>query len=211
LAGLIVARKAKTKPAVDDTLAAKEVMVYYHAANRRVFQGSVWLKNVPGALAGASAELARSGVNLITTSSSNISNTDLSEWAFFAETGERWAGLREIQEALERCPGVVKSIFKEGIEGTVIDDLHYPLRLSTGEPAMIMSRKTFRDMFNRLLTVFGSGGRAIIYEMGLASGIEDYARFARILGSKNLQRKVPDLVFLYTAHGWGRVENAPYQ
>jgi predicted hydrocarbon binding protein len=191
-----------------DKLATKDVMVYYHAANRRVFQGSVWLRNVPGALAGASAALARSGLNLVATSSSNISNTDLAEWAFFAEAGKGWAGLKKTQEVLEGCPGVVKSVLKEGNEGIVVDDLHYPLRLSTGEPAMIISRKTFRDMFNRLLTVFGSGGRAIIYELGLASGVEDYTHFARILGSKGLQRRIPDLVSLYTAHGWGRVENA---
>lgn len=195
----------KVEPTVADELASKEVMVYYHAANRRVFQGSVWLRNIPGALAGASAELARSGVNLVATSSSNISNTNLAEWAFFAEAGEGWAGLKKTQEVLEGCPGVVKSVLKEGNEGMVVDDLHYPLRLSTGEPAMVMSRKNFRDMFNRMRTVFGSGGRAIIYELGLASGIEDYAHFARILGSNNLQRRVPDLVSLYTAHGWGRV------
>lgn len=181
--------------------------MYYHAANRRVFQGSVWLKNIPGAMAGASAELARSGVNLIATSSSNISNTDLAEWAFFAEAGEGWAGLKKTQEVLEGCPGVVKSVLKEGNEGMVVDDLHYPLLLSTGEPAMVMSRKTFRDMFNRLRMVYGSGGRAIIYELGLASGIEDYARFARIFGTNDLQRRVPELFSLYTAQGWGRVEN----
>jgi len=203
-----VAPQAKAKPTVDDNLATKEVMVYYHAANRRVFQGSVWIRNVPGALAGASAELARSGANLVATSSSNISNTDLAQWAFFAEAGDGWAGLEKTQEMLEGSPGVVRSVLKEGIDGMVVDDLHYPLRLITGEPAMVMSRKTFRDMLDRLLAVFGSGGRAIIYELGLASGIEDYKHFVRIFGNKDLIRRIPDLVSLYTAYGWGRAEKA---
>jgi predicted hydrocarbon binding protein len=191
----------------DGELAPKEVMVYYHAAGRRVFQGSVWLENVPGALASASAELARAGVNLVATSSSNISNTGLAEWAFFAEAGDGWAGLGKTREILEGCPGVVRSVLKEGNEGIVVDDLHYPLRLNTGEPSMIMGRNTFRDMFNRLRTVYGSGGRAIVYELGLASGIEDYAHYARIFGRESLQRRIPDLISLYAAYGWGRVKN----
>lgn len=202
------APRVKSKSTLGEALAAKEVMVYYHAAGRRVFQGSVWLRNVPGALAGASAELARSGANLVATSSSNIPNTDLAEWAFFAEAGDDWAGLKRTQEVLEGRPDVVKSVLKEGNEGMIIDNLHYPLRLTTGEPAMIVDRKTFRDMFDRILSVFGSGGRVIIYELGLASGLENNKHFVRVLGREGVGRRVPDLVDLYTAYGWGRVESA---
>jgi predicted hydrocarbon binding protein len=201
----------KAKAKTSDRLATKAVMVYYHAANRQVFQGSVWLRNTPGALASASAALARSEVNLVATSASNIPSTDLAEWAFFAEAGEGWPGLKKTQEVLEGCHGVVKSVLKEGDGGMVVDDLHYPLQMVTGEQVMVMSRKTFRDMFDRLRTIYGSGGRAIIYELGLASGIESYTHFARILGSKSLQRRIPDLVSLYTAHGWGRAKNGEYQ
>jgi len=189
-----------------EALAAKEVMVYHHSAGHRVFQGSVWLRNVPGALASVSALLAKAGGNLIATSSSNIAGTDLAEWAFFAEAGNDWAGPKKTKEILDRCPDVVKSVLEEGMDGMVVDTLHYPLRLSTGEPAMVVDRKTFRDMFDRILAVFGSEGRAIIYEMGVASGLESNKHFEEVLGRDRIERRIPYLVSLYTAHGWGRVE-----
>lgn len=198
----------KAKSDLGGTLAAKEVMVYYHAASRDVFQGSVWLRDVPGALAGVADQLARSKVNLVATSASSIPNTDLAEWAFFAEAKEGWMGLKKTQEVLEGSPNVVKCVLKEGSNGFVVDNLHYPLRLSSGEPSMIVSRKTFRDMFDRLLSDFGSGGRVIIYKLGLASGMESYKHFGRVLGREGLGQRVPELVTLYTANGWGRVEPA---
>jgi len=195
-------------PAPGKALAAKEVMVYYHSIGHRVFQGSVWLRNVPGALASVSALLAQSGCNLLATSSSNIANTDLAEWAFFAEAGSPWAGPKKTRELLNKCPDVVKCVLEEGIEGMVVDTLHYPLRLSTGEPAMVVDRKTFRDMFDRIITVFGPGGRRIIYEMGLASGLQSNKHFTNVLGRDGVGRRVPYLVSLYTARGWGRVEQS---
>jgi len=182
--------------------------VYYHAAGRHVFEGSVWLRDVPGALASVATELARCGVNLVATSASSIPNTDLAEWAFFAEAKEGWAGIKKTQAALEGSPSVVKSLLKEGNKGFVVDNLHYPLRLSSGEPALIISRKTFRDMFDHLLTDFGSGGRVIIYNLGLASGMESYKHFSQVLGRESVGSRIPDLVSLYTANGWGRAERA---
>jgi predicted hydrocarbon binding protein len=197
----------KVEPKEDGGLVPKEVMVYYHAAGRRVFQGSIWLRNVPGALADASAALARSGVNLVATSASTIPNADLADWTFFAEAGDGWAGLEKTQEALEACPGVVKSVIKEGKEGMVVDDLRYPLRLSSGEPAMVVSRENLRDMFKRLKAILGSGGKVLVYELGLVYGIKDYAHYSQVLGSKELQRKIPDLLSFYAAYGWGRAMN----
>jgi predicted hydrocarbon binding protein len=198
--------KAKSNPI--DALAPKQVMVYYHAEGRHVFQGSVWLRDIPGALASVAAELARTDVNLVAAAASSIPNTDLAEWAFFAEAKEGWPGLKKTQQVLEGCPSVVKCILKEGNRGMVIDNLHYPLRMSTGEPAMIVSRRTFRDMFDHLLSDFGSGGRVIIYKLGLASGKESYKHFGGVLGRENLVQRVPELISLYTANGWGRVEPA---
>ncbi|HME18740.1 MAG TPA: V4R domain-containing protein [Nitrososphaerales archaeon] len=188
-----------------EALPAKEVLTYYYAKGRRVFQGSVWLRNVPGALANVTTELARSGANIIATSSSSIPNTDLAEWSFFAEAGVGWAGLKHTQDVLAKSPEVVKCVLKEGVDGTVVDTLHYPLRLSTGERALVIEVATFRKMFDRILSDFGPGGRVIIYELGLASGLESNKHFAHVLGSENIAGRVPHLVSLYTAQGWGRV------
>jgi predicted hydrocarbon binding protein len=203
---MIAVSHVEAKSTPGEALPAKEVMVYHHSAGKRIFQGSVWLRNVPGALASVSALLAKSGCNLIATSSSNIAGTDLAEWAFFGEAGKGWAGPQKTQELINRSPDVVKSVLEEGIEGMVIDTLHYPLRLSTGEPAMVIGRKAFRDMFDRILSAFGSGGRVIIYELGVASGLESNKHFAQVLGRDSIERRISYLVSLYTAQGWGRVE-----
>ena len=193
-----------------DAIRAKEIMVYYHATGRQVFQGSVELKNVPGALAGVSGELARSGINLVATESWNMNSTGLAEWGFFAEADLDWKGLDEVEKTMARAPNVVGCAFREGKDGMVVDTLHYPLRLNTGEPAMVLSRNAFAEMIQNLLGVFGSGGRVVIHQLGVAGGKESCRNLLRTFGREGLELRFPEAVSLYAAMGWGKPELAEY-
>ena len=63
----------------------KEIMGYHFSPDKRVYVGSVVLKNVPEALAGVATALGKEGVNLIASESANIEGTGTSAWGFFAE------------------------------------------------------------------------------------------------------------------------------
>ncbi|MFI5404308.1 MAG: V4R domain-containing protein [Candidatus Gagatemarchaeaceae archaeon] len=205
-----MAPRTETEIAPVDALPPKVIMVYHLSPRRKVLQGSFWLRDVPGTLAAAAGQLARSGANLVATSSTSLPGTDLAEWSFFAEEGDDWRGLKKMQESLEESPGVVKTAIREGREGMVVGTLHYPLRLSTGEQAMVLGRKDLRGMFDYMLSVFGSGGRVMVYEQGVASRIEAGKHFWGVIGRENFGRRFPDMVSLYGAHGWGRVELVNY-
>jgi len=67
----------------------KFVRVYRDAKTRRAFVRTVWLKDVPGALAAAAGALASTGVNLVGSSSSTSNGTGYAEWGFFAEVDNK--------------------------------------------------------------------------------------------------------------------------
>ncbi len=60
-------------------------MGYHFNPKKKVYVGSVVLKDVPGALAGVATALGDQGINLISSESANIKGTKTSTWGFFAE------------------------------------------------------------------------------------------------------------------------------
>jgi predicted hydrocarbon binding protein len=178
-------------------------MGYHFNPDRRVYVGSVTLKNVPGALAGVAAALGKEKVNLIETESANIAGTDTSVWGFFAEAEDSKMDPRRIMGIIEGSPNVVKVEVTEGTDGVVVDKYHYPLIFNAGEKAMILRRRDLVDMFARIKNLFGSGANVIIYEMGLAAGESDAEQMTKVLGEDRLVRNLLDMVFLYSAQGWG--------
>jgi predicted hydrocarbon binding protein len=181
----------------------KEILGYHFNPSKPVYVGSVVLKNVPGALAGVAVALGREKVNLIETESANIAGTETSAWGFFAEAEDPKVDLRRVRSLIEGAPNVLKVELVEGADGVVVDKFHYPLIFNAGEKAMILRRRDLVDMFSRIKKLFGTGASVIIYEMGLAAGESDARQLKSVLGEDRLIRNILDMVFLYSAQGWG--------
>jgi predicted hydrocarbon binding protein len=184
-------------------LPPKEIMGYHFSPNKPVYVGSVVLRNVPGALAGVAVALGRERVNLIQTASANIEGTETSVWGFFAEAEDSKVDMPRIKSLIEGAPNVVKAELVEGTDGVVIDKFHYPLIFNVGEKAMILRRRDLVDMFTRIKKLFGTGANVIIYEMGVAAGESDAKQLKSVLGEDRLIRNILEMVFLYSAQGWG--------
>lgn len=181
----------------------KIVRVYHAAKANRVLIGSIWLKDVPGALASAAAALAALGVNLVASSTSAVNGTGYAEWGFFAETSERILTREALTEAFQKTPQVLKFEFEVGPDGVVFDDFHYPLRFSSGEQGMIVGRSTFSGMLTHIREVFGSGGSVIAYQLGYSTGEKDAQEMIAALGEEKVVSNLPRSLNLYLAQGWG--------
>jgi len=110
-----------------DELAPKEIMAWHFNPDKKVFLATVWMKNVPGALAGIVSVLAKEGVDLIGSTSANIRGTETSEWGFFAEAEKPEASPDWMKRMIMGAPNVVRCEVEEGQAGVVVDSLHYPL------------------------------------------------------------------------------------
>ncbi|MBI3840372.1 MAG: hypothetical protein HY297_00190 [Thaumarchaeota archaeon] len=184
----------------------KEFMRYHFSPKNRVFVGSLTLKNVPGALAGVAGILAKEKVNLVASESANVRDTDTSAWGFFAEVGDKAIDANKLRGLIGGAPSVVGVELTEGIDGVVVDKYHFPLYFSSGEKAMVISRRNLVEMFSRIRKIFGSGADLIIYEMGTATGENDAKELQALMGDDVVARNITELVFLYAAQGWGMPE-----
>jgi predicted hydrocarbon binding protein len=181
----------------------KIVRVYHDAGQKRAFVGTVWLKDVPGALAAAAAGIAGVGVNLVSSSSSNLNGTGLAEWGFFAEVDDRNLTLERICEVIRKIPQVSRFELQEGYGGLVVDSIHYPLKFSTGQQGMIVSRGTFSGMLTHMREVYGTGGSVIAYQLGFSTGKKDANELLRVIGTERVLQNIASLTNVYLAQGWG--------
>jgi predicted hydrocarbon binding protein len=184
-------------------LSPKEIHAYHYSPNKHVFLGSVKLKDVPGALASASAVVAEMGLNLIESNSTGDSATGVAEWSFFAEAHDGHASSGAVEKALRRTADIIdcKVI---GAEGKVmVDTLHYPLMLSTGAPGILIRKEVFANMLKFVVETFGTGGRALVFQLGKAAGEKDGIDLINEIGEERILENLPELVNLYKAQGWG--------
>ncbi|HEV2138484.1 MAG TPA: V4R domain-containing protein [Nitrososphaerales archaeon] len=183
-------------------LSPKEIRAYHYSPNKHVFLGSVKLKDVPGALANASAVVAEMGLNLI-ESNSSVDSTGIAEWGFFADAVDGHISADWVEKALKDTRDVLDCRVK-GAEGrVVVDTLHYPLMLSIGAPAILIRKEVFADMLKFVVETFGTGGKALAYQLGKASGEKDGLDLINEIGEERILENLPELVNLYIAQGWG--------
>jgi predicted hydrocarbon binding protein len=188
-----------------DEVHPKDIMGYYFSPDKRVYVGSVVLRDVPGALAGVATALGKEGINLVASESANIEGTRTSSWGFFAEA-EDSVDIGKIRALIEATGYALKIDIPEGADGVVVDRYHYPPKFTSGHQVMMLRREDMVDMFNRIRKIFGSGANVIIYEMGMAAGESDAKELAESMGKERVVGNLLELVYLYLAQGWGLPE-----
>lgn len=184
---------------------AKVTMGYHYNPNKKVFLVSVDLKNVSGALAGLTAALSEAGVNTLSGFTEAKAGEERGTWGFFAEASQDMRASK-LKELLDSSSFVRESEVVEGTGGLVVDTIHFPLKLNSGETMILARKEVFGDMFRRLGEMFGTGGEAIIFEEGEATGESDGRRLVEVFGKSLAQQSIPELTMLYLTLGWGQPE-----
>lgn len=183
----------------------KETIGYQYSPGKKVFLVSIEFKNAPGTLPGITSTLSEAGVKMLSGFTAMREGGDEASWGFFAET-ELDLHARQLKELLDQTSGVTKAYVIEGTGGLVVDTVHFPLKLNSGETMILMRKEVFSDMFKRLGEMFGSGGEAIVFEEGEATGENDGRRLIEIFGAEGAMSSTPELSMLYLSLGWGRPE-----
>ena len=183
----------------------KEITLFYFNPDKRVYVGSVVLRNVPEALASVAGALGKEGINVVASELARVEGARTNNWGFFAEA-EGPIDVEKTKALIEGTGNALKVGLAEGADGVVVDRDHYPLRYSSGHQAMSLRRENLVDMFDRVRGIFGSGANLIIYEMGVASGRSDGRALVDSIGPDLTAAHLLDLAYLYAAEGWGLPE-----
>jgi predicted hydrocarbon binding protein len=187
-------------------LRAKETIGYHYNPDKKVFLVSIDLKHDPGALASISSILFNSEITPLGGFTSINPESQTGVWGFFAESKKDMRA-SQLKKLIDSSPYVLGSSVIEGTEeGLVVDTIHFPLKLNSGETMILARKEVFSDMFKRLGEIFGTGGETIVYEEGEATGESDGRRLIEVFGRDLALQSIPELSNLYLTLGWGRPE-----
>lgn len=173
----------------------------FHYSNEQTFQIVALLEDKPGAL-GSILQLIGSRVNIISNLGYRQDDGRAICSAFVKplQKNETEGGLRRL---IESSPLVKECVVTSSDQGLLTDSYHSGIEASVGRRGALIPSAGISQMFNRLVTVFQSGGETILFEEGSALGKSTGEYLNPMLHKGELDWKVKGLVGIYRAIGWG--------
>lgn len=179
-------------------------MDYEYDPKKSLLMGIVELKDVPGALAGASTVVAKMGINVRIASAYSLSNGK-GIWTFMGVARTK-TDTKKIEKALCASAMVLDCHMKRSDRGFITDTFRFPIRTSSEQRAILLNPKTITSMFSHVKRLFGTGGDVVLFEEGQAVGREVAMAFQQRLGEGRLRELDSEIVGTYMAYGWGILE-----
>jgi predicted hydrocarbon binding protein len=186
----------------------KQVNVYLHHPSRKLFHLVVELKNVPGALHDVLGVIRDLNLNILGSFYSADSAASTGVWSGFVEDSHHTAA--ELKEKLSSSQLILDSIVIESKEGFLVDATLFPIALNTGEKAVMMEAGYLGRMLAAVRKRFGTGGESIIHEEGQGYGRDAWTHYVTMLGSGFLRSNLQDVLKLYQALGWFKLEGVDW-
>ncbi|MDG6919898.1 MAG: hypothetical protein JRN59_00025 [Nitrososphaerota archaeon] len=182
----------------------KDVNVYLFDPTRKYFHIMIELENVPGALKGVLTVMSGLGLNILGSFTSVDSAAKEGVWSGFVEDSDHTA--QELRRRLVGSEAVRDVMVVESNKGFLVDSLHFPVAFNTGTRAVMMSAASLAGMLSAVNMRFGTGGNVILYEEGAAYGSEVGREYMQKLDADFVASNIGDVVMLYQALGWFRVD-----
>ena len=177
---------------------------YLYSPKKKVFQIVVKLMDTPGSL-GAVLSLLGGRVNLVGTTSHALDD-GTAIMSAFAETISPSETAEKLSALIKSSHVAMDNQVTESSEGLLVDTFHTGVENSHGIPMVLISREGVAHMFDGLNKIFGSGGEFLLYREGFFVGESNAARTAGVLGPGLAKKKVGDLMYLFSARGWGQAK-----
>lgn len=164
------------------------------------------MRNRLGDLAAVSHILAESSIEVLTGSFTRGAGGRPGTWQVFVQPLNSNFTSDELKKLLLSCPDVVGCQVKESREGLLVDSVTFPIKISSGQRAMIIRNDVWNSMLKRTREKFGSGGDVIIYEQGNMAGRITGKELLAALGKNFLTQQLDQVIAMYQALGWGKAK-----
>jgi predicted hydrocarbon binding protein len=112
----------------------------------------------------------------------------------------------ELKEKISSAHGVLDSIVVESKDGFLVDGIHFPLVLNSGDRVVLMRAEYLPRMFEMIRKKFGTGGETIVFDQGFAYGKATWADVTVKFGPGFARSNLRLVLKLYQALGWLRLE-----
>lgn len=180
----------------------RRVPTYFYSPKKKLFQIVVSLMDTPGSL-GAVLNLLGGRVNLLGTTSYSLDD-GTAVMSAFAETISPSETPEKLSKLISTAHVALEHKVTESSEGFLVDTFHTGIENGKGMPEMLFSRDSISHMFDGLVKLFGSGGDVLLYNEGLFVGEANASRTMNVLGPRLATKKTDDLMYLFSAQGWGQ-------
>ncbi len=180
-----------------------------YAPGRNISQIAIKVDNVPGALAEVASKMTKHGINILSGLLMAEPGGEHGIIVLFLDFTNSSITVGDLVEELRSLPMVrnadmvVRQVGHMAIDGTTY------LTTFLGDRVVVLDVMDMGAMFNWLIDTFGTGGRAILFDMGLRAGAraakklkEDYGLSGREL--------VETFLALHVAAGWFDYEITRY-
>jgi len=186
----------------------KHINVALFDPDKDIFLISVAAQNVPGALGDIATRVGMSGINILSISNYSEPNKPQSSLSFFAEPMKRSMSEDEFAKILSSSPYVLSVYARKTVNNLAINDYNFPLTYYPGGRGILFPVSGMSSMFADLVSLFGSGGEAILFRAGYAIGREGTDQLSTMFGEDNMLEAASVYTKLIDALGWGKMEAA---
>ena len=177
----------------------------HFAPDKRLVHIVVKLSDAPGSYSSILDSL-RTKVNLIGTATYTLSD-GTAMFSGFAEALDPKGTGEGIRELILKTGAALEAEVKEGKDGLLIDTFHRGF-IVEGDRYMLLRQGELVNMFDHVASLLGSGGEALLYEEGVATGRWRADSIIAKYGSERIRAQVGAINHLMTAEGMGDVEGA---
>jgi predicted hydrocarbon binding protein len=182
----------------------KIITAFMYIPKKSYFLLNLDLRNRLGDVAAVSNILAEAKIEILTGSFTRGSGGKPGIWQIFVQPLDSKITAEEVKRLLLSCPDVIGCQIKESREGLLVDSVTFPIKISSGQRAMIMRNDVWNSMLQRTREKFGSGGDVIIYEQGNMAGRMTGKELLGALGKNFLTQQLDQVIAMYQALGWGK-------
>jgi predicted hydrocarbon binding protein len=184
----------------------KHVLVAIYDPGRVIFLVYARTKNVPGAFGDIASRLGQAGLNILSVSNSSEPGKKESSLGLFAEAADNRMTAKEVADALAASRFVLDTYVKRNEGGFAVDDFGFPINYYPGGRGVLLPQTGLASMFQDILTLYGSGGEAILYRAGHSVGRQGTDELAKVFGEAGMLEASTSFMKLYNALGWGQLE-----
>jgi len=172
-----------------------------YAPGRDISQIAIRASNVPGALAKIASRIAEYGINILSGLLMAEPGGEHGIIVLFLDFTNSGITVEDLVRELRSLPVVgsadivVRQVGHMAIDGTTY------LTTFLGDRVVVLDVDDLGAMFNWLVNTFGTGGRAILFDMGLRAGAQAAEKLKRSYGLSG-RELVETFLALHVAAGW---------
>jgi len=186
-----------------DPLKSRMFLYSYHP-DEKTFHIVVMLKNRPGALSSVLGLLS-DRVNLMSSTTYDV-DPDNAVWSAFAKALAADEERASLEGLLGKSAFVLEATVTDSDEGLLVDGFHSGFEDNRGLARTIMTRSGLSSTFDRLVSVFGTGGSTVLYEEGRGLGISNAQGVIRLMGPSLARAKTRRMYKVWGPMGWGNAQ-----